>query len=680
MICEHFSAQLAAQQFNRMLSTNMNLSRISLVLSYAAALVGSLWLGYQLRFDFAVPQETERTFLLVFVWVISLKLFCLWRFRQFEVLLGYFSLPDFSRLFWVLLATSCIVFAISTRLGADFAPPRSVVLVDFSFSVLGLTAIRLASRQARTRADARTPSPPRQRARRAGIIGAGLVGTALAQEFARRRELGLQAVAFFDDDRMKWGKHVQNVPVVGAPEILLNDNMDLELEEVIIAMPSASARRVAEIIATLQKLRIKFSTVPSIYELTTGQAKVSQLRAVEVQNLLGREQVRLSTDDIQHLLQGRVVMVTGAGGSIGSELCRQIAGYSPRRLLLVEQCEVQLFQIEQDLIHGGCGEAIVPLVANILDQRRLDSIFQHYLPEVIFHAAAHKHVPMMERQPGEAVKNNTLGTLRLAETCSKHGTDRFVLISSDKAINPTNVMGASKRLAEMCMQSLQANQPGTTRFMAVRFGNVLGSSGSVLPIFSKQIAAGGPVTVTHPEVVRYFMTIPEAVGLVLQSAALGTGGEIFTLDMGKPVKILDLARRLIELAGFIPDQDVRIEFTGLRPGEKLFEELSYQGERIVTTPHPKIMQLVCEPLPFERVRRFVHELVESTDRLGPDEFKRLLKSAVPEYQPQLGQMSDGEPAVSELLVGRGGKDKRNGKRPGSYIEVEEVFQDMGALG
>src|SRR5256886_761132 len=444
----------------------MSFTRISLVLSYAAALVGSLWLGYQLRFDFAVPQEAERTFLLVFAWVIGFKVFCLWRFRQFEVLLGYLSLPDFSRLFWVLLVTSLVVFGVSTQLGSDYAPPRSVVWVALSFATLGLTAIRRVFRQARTRAAARPPGPPRQRARRAGVTGAGLVGTALAQEFAMRRDLGLQAVAFFDDDRMKWGKRVQNVPVVGAPEILLNDKMDLELEEVIIAMPSATARRVAEIVRTLQKLQIKFSTVPSIYELTTGQAKVSQLRSVEVQDLLGREQVRLATDDIQHLLRDRVVMVTGAGGSIGSELCRQIAGFSPRHLLLVEQSEVQLFQIEQDLIHSGCGEVIVPLVANILDQQRLDYIFQHYHPQVIFHAAAHKHVPMMETQPGEAVKNNALGTLRLAESCAKHRTDRFVLISSDKAINPTSVMGATKRLAEICVQTLHVNQPRAPRLMA----------------------------------------------------------------------------------------------------------------------------------------------------------------------------------------------------------------------
>jgi FlaA1/EpsC-like NDP-sugar epimerase len=657
----------------------MSFPRISLVLSYAAALVGSLWLGYQLRFDFAVPEETERTFLLVFAWVIGFKLFCLWRLRQFEVLAGYFSLPDFSRLFWILLATSFILFAISAHLGSDYAPPRSVVLVDFSFSILGLTAARLAFRQARTHAANRTPSPPRQRARRAGIIGAGLVGTALAQEFAARRDLGLQAVAFFDDDRMKWGKRLHNVPVVGAPEILLNDEMNLELEEVIIAMPSAAVQRVDEIVKALQKLQIRFSTVPSIYELTTGQAKVSQLRSVEAQDLLGREQVRLATDDIQQLVKDRVVMVTGAGGSIGSELCRQIASYSPRSLLLVEQSEVQLFQIEQELIDSGYGKLLMPLLANVRDESRLESIFRQYQPDAVFHAAAHKHVPMMETQPGEAVKNNTLGTLRLAETCVRHRTGRFVLISSDKAINPTNVMGATKRLAEMCVQSLHASNAGVTRFMAVRFGNVLCSSGSVVPIFNKQIAAGGPVKVTHPDVVRYFMTIPEAVGLVLQSAALGTGGEIFTLDMGKPVKILDLARQLIELSGFIPDQDIRIEFTGLRPGEKLFEELSYRDEKITATRHPKIMQLHCEPLLFERVRGVVLELIEQIDQLGPDEFKCLLRCAVPEYTPQLGQLTASVPRPGEAHVERKGDEKRNGRPSSSAVGFEKPFHSVAGM-
>jgi FlaA1/EpsC-like NDP-sugar epimerase len=345
-------------------------------------------------------------------------------------------------------------------------------------------------------------------------------------------------------------------------------------------------------------------------------------------------------------------------------------------LLLVEQSEVQLFRIEQELIDSGHGPLIVPLVANVQDEVRLDGIFRHYEPDCVFHAAAHKHVPMMESQPGEAVKNNALGTLRLAEVCLRHRTDRFVLISSDKAINPTNVMGATKRLAEMCVQSLYEKNPGATRFMAVRFGNVLGSSGSVVPIFNKQIAAGGPVKVTHPDVMRYFMTIPEAVGLVLQSAALGFGGEIFTLDMGEPVKILDLARQLIHIAGFTPDKDIRIEFTGLRPGEKLFEELSYQGECIAATRHPKIMQLFCEPLPFEHVRDSMLELAGQVDELAPDEIKRRLQRAVPEYRPQFGRRVPDEGLGPGPRLPSATPPNRNGFKPNSACLLEQPLRSV----
>jgi FlaA1/EpsC-like NDP-sugar epimerase len=336
-----------------------------------------------------------------------------------------------------------------------------------------------------------------------------------------------------------------------------------------------------------------------------------------------------------------------------------------------------LFQIEQELIDSGYGTLLVPLVANVQDESRLEYIFQRYHPEAVFHAAAHKHVPMLESQPGEAIKNNVVGTLRLAETALRHHADRFVMISTDKAINPTNVMGASKRLAEMCVQSLHAQSrdrngasPCQSRFMAVRFGNVLGSSGSVVPIFTKQIAAGGPVTVTHPDVMRYFMTIPEAVGLVLQSATLGSGGEIFTLDMGKPVRILDLARQLIELSGFTPEKDIQIQFTGLRPGEKLFEELSYHGERIANTRHPKIMRFLCEPPPFEHVRGFVRELCERMDRLGPEELKCFLKFAVPEYQPELRR----SPAESEETRRRWSEaeDERNGSASMPAIQTNGI--------
>jgi FlaA1/EpsC-like NDP-sugar epimerase len=609
--------------------------QVALVVCDIAGLLGSLWLGYQLRFDFAVPMETRATFPLIFAWVIAFKVFCLWRFRRFEVLLGYLSISEASRLFWALFVPSLFIFGVSNQFGSNVAPPRSVVLADLGFSVIALTAIRLAFRREEFRQSSGEGRTPKKRARRAGIIGAGLVGTALAREFDRRRELGLQAVAFFDDDRLKWGKRILNVPIVGAPESLLNGKGNLELEEIIIAMPSASSRRLGEIAGLLRQIQIKFSTVPSIYELTTGQAEVGHLRPVELKDLLGRDQVQLESGEIQRVLQGKVVLVTGAGGSIGSELCRQIAPYGPQRLLLLEQSEVQLFQIEQEMIGAGYRGQIVPLIADLLDCPRLDQIFTRHKPEVIFHAAAHKHVPMMELQPGEAIKNNSFATMQLAEIAQNHGAERFVLISTDKAINPTNVMGATKRLAEICVQSIYAAKPDATRFMAVRFGNVLGSSGSVVPLFNRQIAAGGPVTVTHPEVTRYFMTIPEAVGLVLQSAAQGEGGEIFLLDMGKPVKIVDLARQLIELSGRVPDQDIPIQFTGLRPGEKLFEELCYSGENVCETSHPKIYRLICQPAPVRHVRELLNELVCQSDLVEAAELKCLLKKAVPEYQPQI---------------------------------------------
>jgi FlaA1/EpsC-like NDP-sugar epimerase len=646
--------------------------RSGFILATAATLAGSLWLGYQLRFDFAVPREVEEVALWASLWVVGLKLFCLWRFRQFQVLLKYFSISDFTSLFWALFTSSLFVYGISSHLGWAHAPPRSVVVADFGFSLLGLAGLRLTVRRLLSERTAMKHDSQPQRARRAGIIGAGLVGATLAQEFANHRGFGLQAVAFFDDDRSKWGHRIQNVPVVGPPEALLGDQFNLELEEVIIAMPNASTKRVAEIARALQELQVKFSTVPSAYELTTGQAKVSQLRTVEIQDLLGREQVQLRNDNVQHILRDQVVMVTGAGGSIGSELCRQIAAHAPRTLLLVEQSEVQLFQIEQNLIDSGYGKRIVPLLANVLDSRRMDFIFQAYGPRAVFHAAAHKHVPMTEMQPGEALKNNALATLQLAESCLRYEVDRFVLISSDKAINPTNVMGATKRLAEMSVQSLYADCPGTTRFMAVRFGNVLGSSGSVVPVFNKQIAAGGPVTVTHPEVVRYFMTIPEAVGLVLQSAALGSGGEIFTLDMGKPVKIVDLARQLIRLSGFTPDKDIRIEFTGLRPGEKLFEELSYKGEHIVPTRHPKIMRLLCEPLPFQDVKDSLLHLVEQINESTEDQLKSLLQRVVPEYRPQLKSTASIRTSDTKALAEANGRDYRHGGEPITQLQWEKA--------
>jgi FlaA1/EpsC-like NDP-sugar epimerase len=447
--------------------------------------------------------------------------------------------------------------------------------------------------------------------------------------------MGLKPVAFFDDDPQKWRSQMHGVPVLGPPEMLKDTNFKLDLDEVIMAIPSATAKRVGEIVHLLQSVHLKFETVPSLDQLTTGKVRVSQLRPVEIQDLLQREPVQLEAENIRQLIKDRVVVVTGAGGSIGSELCRQIADYNPRTLLMLDQSEVQLFQIEQELLGRGNGGIVMPIIANILDESRLRYVFARFKPDLVFHAAAHKHVPMMESQPGEALKNNALGTARLAAAAIEHGVSRFVLISTDKAINPTSVMGASKRTAEIFLQALSAAHPGGTKLMAVRFGNVLGSSGSVIPVFTRQIASGGPVTVTHPDVTRYFMTIPEAVGLVLQAAQMGAGGEIFVLDMGRPVKIVDLARQLIELSGLRPDEDIEIRFTGLRPGEKLFEELSYSAENHQPTAHPKIMRFVSEARPLAEVQAAIEDLVAQAQTMERNQLKLRLKLVVPEYTPYL---------------------------------------------
>ncbi|MFO1496818.1 MAG: nucleoside-diphosphate sugar epimerase/dehydratase [Verrucomicrobiota bacterium] len=554
-------------------------------------------------------------------------------FRQFAGLLSYFSVPDLRRIFYSTGLSTALLF-LAYYSGFLRVAPRGVLLIDFMLAFTGLSLVRLGFRLVREQY--LTPqSGSQRRARRVGIIGAGDVGASLARDLMARRGLGLVPIAFFDDDRSKWRSRVHDIPVVGPPESLLDQKLNLELEEAIIAMPSAPAKRIGDVIKILQKARLKFETVPSVDQLATGKVKVSQLRSVEIQDLLGRKPVELDTKNIGATLSRRVVMVTGAGGSIGSELARQIATFSPQRLLLVDQSEVQLFPIEQELIESGYGGQILPLVADILDAPRMRYILKRFVPEVIFHAAAHKHVPMMESQPSEAIKNNTLGTAQLAEMALEFGVDRFVLISTDKAINPTNVMGVTKRLAEIFVQALYAHSPNRTKFMAVRFGNVLGSSGSVIPIFNRQIAAGGPVKVTHADVTRYFMTIPEASGLVLQSAAQGSGGEIFVLDMGQPVKIVDLARQLIELSGLKPDEDIEIEFVGLRPGEKLFEELSYKGENITPTNHPKIMRFVTQPAAIDEVRQQLQDLASRLHEIEPNQLKTLLKKIVPEYQPYL---------------------------------------------
>lgn len=598
---------------------------------YSAALITAYFLAYEVRFDFAVPRDFQ-VHRLHYVWVVlAMKLEALYLAGQFGSMLSYFSISDVKRLTLAMCSCSAVLYFLRTIGLTVFAPSRGILLVDLVFSLGFLCAVRLTARTYRERVLGGRKAGTADR-QLIAIMGAGDAGATLANEFINTPGRGFKPVAFFDDDRRKHGKHVHGVPVVGGPEWMKRVKERSGISTVIIAMPSGSVKRVREVVQLANDAGLKVETLPSMQELAAGRAKASRVRPVEVQDLLGRPQVSLDTAGIRRLIEGRCILVTGAGGSIGSELCRQIAAHSPKRLLMVEQAESNLFIIEQELQEGGNAVAAVPLVADILDGERMEYIFGRYKPDAVFHAAAHKHVYMMERQPAEAIANNAFGTRLLARLSAAHGVREFVLISTDKAINPTSVMGATKRLAELQALAVASAESTATKVMAVRFGNVLGSSGSVIPIFKRQIANGGPVTVTHPEVVRYFMTIPEAVGLVLQTAVLGQGGEIFVLDMGQPIKILDLARQMIELSGFIPERDIEIKFTGLKPGEKLFEELQHHSEELLKTAHPRIMRFVgkgkCDPAVLEKLERSLH-LRE------PNELKQMLNELVPEYTPYL---------------------------------------------
>ncbi|MCL4181666.1 MAG: polysaccharide biosynthesis protein [Verrucomicrobia bacterium] len=620
------------------------------VVGYAAALAVSFVLAYLLRFDFGGDPNFPKYHSLVLqqaAWIIPLKLAILLAIGQFYGLLSYFSVPDLRRLLMGLAAGTAFPSAVwfyvnlSGRGVPDFLLlPGGVIAIDFFLSVLTISAFRLGCRLFRERQSSWSKTHASQRIVRVGIIGAGHVGASLARELSVRSGMGMRPLMFFDDDPRKWKTRVHDIPVVGSPQALLDAKLNGKLDKIIMAMPSAPAKRIGEIVRILQRANLPFETVPSMEQLAAGKVKVSQLRPVAIEDLLGREPVELETENIRAILRDRSVLVTGAGGSIGSELCRQIASFQPRILLLVEQSEGHLFEIEQELIDSGFGSLIVPVMADVLDMPRMHDIFERYQPQVVFHAAAHKHVPMMERHPTEAIKNNILGTVCVATMALEFKVERFVMVSTDKAINPTNVMGATKRLAEIFVQSLWASQPNGTKFMAVRFGNVLGSSGSVIPTFKKQIALGGPVKVTHPDITRYFMTIPEAVGLVLQCGAQGTGGEIFVLDMGEPVKIVDLARQVIELSGLRPGEDIEIQFTGLRPGEKLFEELSYKGENILPTTHPKILRFASQPRPLEQLQQELQVLFANVQDIEPNELKLTLKRLIPEYRPYLAEAAN----------------------------------------
>jgi FlaA1/EpsC-like NDP-sugar epimerase len=603
----------------------------AILLIYVLELSAVFYLAYELRWDFAAPADFRAQCLALIIPIVVCKLLLLYSFGQFRSILSYFGLADFGGVALAMLTVSAMMLLLSYWSAVAAAPPRGVILMDFVLSVAVVSAFRLFLRVARTWSISGQVRSGLE-GRRVAIIGAGDVGEVLAKDLLQRRESGLSPVFFIDDDPKKIGRSIHGLPVYGPLANLVKLAQVARVNELVITMTGATPKRVKEIVELGRQFGASTQIIPSFSQLASGAVKVERSRPVAIEDLLGREQVNLDSAGIARLLQDRVVLVTGAGGSIGSELCRQILAHQPRQLVMVEQTEIALFEIEQELCGAGHGGRLQPVIADVADEPAIRAVFTQYRPAIVFHAAAHKHVPLMERQPREALKNNSLATASLAQLASEYGVERFVFISTDKAINPTSVMGCSKRLAEKTLLARQHAPGNRTAFLAVRFGNVLGSSGSVIPVFKRQIAQGGPVTVTHQEMTRYFMTIPEAVGLVLQTATLGRGGEIFILDMGQPVKIIDMARQMIELSGYKPDIDIEIKIIGLRPGEKLFEELRHTDESHEPTEHPRIFKLRSEPGPKD-AGTWLAELRAAAAAETAEESKQAMKRLVPEYTP-----------------------------------------------
>ena len=505
--------------------------------------------------------------------------------------------------------------------------PVSYYLMKYVLLIVGVGMVRFAYRILRMLQEKRLFGE-RDTMKNTMIIGGGEAGAMIIKEFQNSQYLNQRICCVIDDNAAKQGKYLRGIKIMGGREDICRLAQELKIDEIIVAMPSAPQSEVRDILNICKETDCELKVLPGLYQMIKGEVSISKLRKVEIEDLLGREPIRVQLDEIMGYVAGKVVLVTGGGGSIGSELCRQVAAHEPKQLIIFDIYENNAYDIQQELKDRFPELNLVVLIGSVRNTHRINGIFEKYRPDIVYHAAAHKHVPLMEDSPNEAIKNNVFGTYKTAMAADKYGAKRFVLISTDKAVNPTNIMGASKRICEMIIQMM--NQHSSTDFVAVRFGNVLGSNGSVIPLFKKQIEKGGPVTVTHPDIIRYFMTIPEAVSLVLQAGALAKGGEIFVLDMGEPVKILDLATNLIRLSGYKPYEDIDIEFTGLRPGEKLYEELLMSEEGLQETPNKLIH--IGKPIVFdeEKFRRQLAELKETADH-DSDAIKQLVQKIVPTY-------------------------------------------------
>jgi FlaA1/EpsC-like NDP-sugar epimerase len=593
-------------------------------------IVSSFLLAYVIRFDFFIPSVYWPRIAVLVPAVLAIKLAVFWRFGCFRGWWRYVSMPDLLQIAKANFLGSFIFVVYAVLVYRLDQIPRSVLILDGVFCFLTVGGIRFA-----TRAFREYFTPHRQgtelKQLRVLIVGAGDAGQLIAREVRSNPQLAINVIGFIDDDPVKRKGTFQGLTVLGS-QVEMNKIVNEQgVDEIIIAIPSASGTEIKTIVEHCRESNVRFKILPGVGELIDGRVSIQQIREVDLNDLLGREPIFLDEVQINHYLRDKKVLVTGAGGSIGSEICRQIARFKPQKLILFDNAETPLFLIERELIEKFPQMSIVPIIGDVRDGSRVNVIFDEQMPQVVFHAAAYKHVPMMEMNPAEAVNNNIQGTRLLADASDQIGVEKFVMISTDKAVRPTNIMGTTKRVAEMYVQSLNAKSK--TSFVTTRFGNVLGSNGSVIPTFRDQIAKGGPVTVTHPEVTRFFMTIPEATQLVLQAGSMGRGGEIYLFDMGKAVKIQLLAEELIRLSGLQPHEDIEIVYTGLRPGEKLYEELLLDDEGVLSTPHDKICIAQSTTLAYPELVAKIDALAKAATTLDLPSVKEKLQQLVPEYSP-----------------------------------------------
>ena len=597
-----------------------------------AVFVASM-VALMIRFDlnfYNVPSEYLNEVWRTLPYMMAITLIIFWGLRLYSSLWSYAGAFEM-----MYVVSACILDAIAVvalilvrNWGDMFPVPRSFYILYGLFLLVLIMGCRYSYRGLRVIRNMRRDGVYR---RNVLVIGAGEAGNQLIKEINNSRYVRKKVVGVIDDDKTKIGNYIHGAKVVGDRSCIRDKVLELHVHEIIIAMPSASPKQMKGILDICKETGCELKRLPGIYQLVNGEVGISKLKDVDVNDLLGREPVTVDLESIMGYVSGKIIMVTGGGGSIGSELCRQIAGHKPKQLIILDIYENTTYDIQNELKVKFPELDLVVLIGSVRNTNRMNWIFETYHPEIIYHAAAHKHVPLMEESPNEAIKNNVLGTWKIVQAADHYHVKRFVMISTDKAVNPTNIMGASKRICEMIIQTY--NKRSNTEYVAVRFGNVLGSNGSVIPLFKKQIERGGPVTVTDPNIVRYFMTIPEAVSLVLQAGAYAKGGEIFVLDMGEPVKILDLAKNLILLSGHKPDEDIQIVFTGLRPGEKLYEEMLMDEEGLQDTENNLIH--IGKPIELDE-EKFLNQLEKLKEYVvtEPSDIREWVKEIVPTYQPK----------------------------------------------